>query len=247
MNRKKNKICLALPVKTSNINQIGEKVSEILEVKPDFIELRFDFIEDVSHITPSFLKKLLEFTDIPFIFTFRSNHEGGHIDIPDHDRIRIIKRLIDAKPQYIDIEIQSPLDLLQNVFGRCNRKKVKIILSYHNFQGINSLNEAEQLIENCKKKINPILRSSQGFHFPLIFKLIFTATKFEDNLIPLKLCKQEYKKDHKIISFCMGELGLFSRIMCVRAGSFLTYAALHEKTAPGQIEIEKMKEIYSIL
>ncbi len=40
----------------------------------------------------------------------------------------------------------------------------------------------------------------------------------------------------------MGELGIFSRIMCTLAGSFLTYASFEEKTAPGQLNIKKMRE-----
>jgi len=44
----------------------------------------------------------------------------------------------------------------------------------------------------------------------------------------------------------MGELGIFSRIACVLTGSFLTYASLEEKTAPGQINIDEMREIYHL-
>ena len=35
-------------------------------------------------------------------------------------------------------------------------------------------------------------------------------------------------------------------IMCLLAGSFLTYASLEEKTAPGQININEMREIYHL-
>lgn len=247
MNRQENKICLALPIKTGKLNQIEQLISEVLEEKPDLIELRFDYIDDVSHITHSLLKKLLDLTEIPFIFTFRSKLEGGHIELPDSERLAILETLIHTKPQYIDIELKSSLDLLQEVLILCKSEKVSPILSYHNFRGTDSINEAIQLIENCKKKISPILKSSQDPPLPLIFKLIFTATQFEDNLIPLKLCKRVQNKNHKVISFCMGELGLFSRVICVRAGSYLTYASLHEKTAPGQIGIEKLKEIYSVI
>jgi len=45
----------------------------------------------------------------------------------------------------------------------------------------------------------------------------------------------------------MGELGIFSRIMCPIVGSFLTYAFFEEKTAPGQINITKMREIYDLI
>ena len=45
----------------------------------------------------------------------------------------------------------------------------------------------------------------------------------------------------------MGELGIFSRIVCPLAGSFLTYASFEEKTAPGQLNIKKMREIYNLI
>ncbi|MFW9785828.1 MAG: type I 3-dehydroquinate dehydratase [Candidatus Heimdallarchaeota archaeon] len=48
------------------------------------------------------------------------------------------------------------------------------------------------------------------------------------------------------MSFCMDDIGIFSRLMCVKLGSFLTYAALDEQTAPGQIHVKIMQELYEI-
>jgi 3-dehydroquinate dehydratase type I len=45
----------------------------------------------------------------------------------------------------------------------------------------------------------------------------------------------------------MGEVGLLSRILCVKFGSLWTYGSLDEKTAPGQIKIEKIREIHQLL
>ena len=83
----------------------------------------------------------------------------------------------------------------------------------------------------------------------VIYKIIFTAQVFEDNLVPIKICNSLFEKDKNksVISFCMGELGIFSRMMCVKAGSFLTYASLGERTAPGQIDIRKMREVLKLL
>jgi 3-dehydroquinate dehydratase type I len=81
----------------------------------------------------------------------------------------------------------------------------------------------------------------------IIYKIIFTANKFNDNLTPLKICKEISSSKKRIISFCMGSLGIFSRINCIFTGSYLTYAFLEEKTAQGQIQIEKMKEIYDLI
>ncbi len=45
----------------------------------------------------------------------------------------------------------------------------------------------------------------------------------------------------------MGTLGIFSRIMCVTKGSFMTYASLDEETAAGQINIHKMRDLYNLV
>ena len=45
----------------------------------------------------------------------------------------------------------------------------------------------------------------------------------------------------------MGTLGIFSRILCVLNGSFLTYGSIDEKTAPGQIDITNLREALNVL
>ena len=103
--------------------------------------------------------------------------------------------------------------------------------------------ETIKLIQNFSNKLNQELSLKPKKHQNYIYKVIFTAQSFEDNIIPLRLCKEFSNSTHKLISFCMGTVGIFSRIMCVTVGSFLTYASLEEKTAPGQINIDKMRDI----
>ncbi|MDX1797295.1 MAG: type I 3-dehydroquinate dehydratase, partial [Candidatus Lokiarchaeia archaeon] len=105
------------------------------------------------------------------------------------------------------------------------------------------------LILNFEAKITQELHMDQQVFEEFIYKIIFSANTFEDNLTPLKLCKEISSSKKKIISFCMGPLGIFSRISCIIAGSYLTYAYLEEseKTAEGQIQIEKMKEFYDLI
>ena len=44
----------------------------------------------------------------------------------------------------------------------------------------------------------------------------------------------------------MGTLGIFSRILCVLNGSFLTYGSVVEETAPGQIKIKDIRDSLSL-
>jgi 3-dehydroquinate dehydratase len=45
----------------------------------------------------------------------------------------------------------------------------------------------------------------------------------------------------------MGELGIFSRITCLLAGSFLTYSFIDQRVVSGQIDIKLLREIYQII
>jgi len=84
---------------------------------------------------------------------------------------------------------------------------------------------------------------------PFVFKMIFKANTFEDNMISIKLCKYFSKigEDRNIICFCMGEMGKFSRIACFRFGSYLTFGSMKEETAPGQLHINKLRELYGLI
>ena len=179
------------------------------------------------------------------IFTFRDFSEGGQIELSKSERLKIIQLLIEAHPQYYDIEMINDRKTLQSVINMARENDVKLIYSFHDFEKTPSYDEGVKIIEKFKEE----LVNNYAVDFisikKIIFKLIFTAKRFEDNLIPMKICRDllEQKKYKNVISFCMGELGIFSRIMCVIAGSLLTYASLEERTAPGQIKIRKMREI----
>jgi 3-dehydroquinate dehydratase type I len=242
-----SKVCIAVPIKAITTDLNRPLLEQVVQAQPDFIELRFDYIQDFNRITSSFLEHLLSFTTIPVIFTLRSHIEGGHIKLDDTERRALFRKFIEANPSYIDIEINSPNTLLQEIVPLCISKQIKIICSYHNFTLTESLHEAQQIIDDYRNKMQNILQDDALILKSFIFKLIFTATQFEDNLIPLKICRQFNSQGYKIISFCMGELGIFSRIICLNAGSFFTYAALEDTTAPGQLNINMMRQLFSFL
>ena len=151
---------------------------------------------------------------------------------------------IATKPDYIDIEMNTDKNILNKVINLSYQNEIKIIFSYHNFEKTIEFDESIKLIQKFKDKLTRRLSLDSKILEENVYKIIFTAQNFEDNLIPLKICKELSNSNQKIISFCMGPLGVLSRIICVLAGSFLTYVYLEEKTALGQINIDKMKELY---
>ena len=245
----KYNLCLSIPIKDISIEEIEPILNKAIRSQPNLIELRFDYISNINTLTSKFVNEILTIIHphVAVIFTLRSSSEGGQLVINERERFRILKMLIETKPDYLDIEMNIDKDILKEIIKLTTQNKVNVIFSHHNFRETMTFEESIKLIQDFNQKISQELSPDSKNYEEFIYKIIFTAQLFEDNLVPLKLCKEFSNSNQKIISFCMGELGLFSRIMCVLTGSFLTYAFLEEQTAPGQINIKKLREIYNLL
>jgi 3-dehydroquinate dehydratase-1 len=245
----KYKICVAIPIKTGNIDVNKKIIENALDNNPDLIEFRFDYINDVKLISPSFLKALMDCIppNIPKIYTFRSIREGGKCDLSMGERIAVLRLFIEAKPNYLDIEINSESKLLKNLIDLAYENEVKLIFSYHDFEKSLTNKEVDNIIENFDRKLREELNISMDNIIGNVIKIISTAQDFEDNIVVLNICKKLSQRGNNFVCFAMGELGILSRVLCVRFGSLWTYGSLEDKTAPGQIRIEKIKEIHQLL
>jgi 3-dehydroquinate dehydratase type I len=245
----KYNICVPIPVKSVNISEIVPTIKAVIKLKPNLIELRFDYLTDVQKITEDLVINLLNLIQpkIPVICTLRDYSEGGQVKIDINERIQILKLIIKSKPRYLDIEINSVDKILSEIIPLASNNKVRLIYSFHDFEKTPNYNEASKILENFLNKLKNELLIDQKTVERSIFKLIFTAQSFEDNFIPLQLCKISSSNKLNLISFCMGDLGLFSRILCIFSNSFLTYCSFKEKTAPGQINILDLRKILNLL
>ena len=245
----KYKICVAIPIKSADLNLIKQILETALDCNPDLIELRFDYINEINLITNSFLKGILSLipTKIPRIFTFRRKQEGGQYDLSVHERLLVLKRLIEVKPDYLDIEINSESEVLNYIIDLAYYNEVKLIFSYHNFDKSLSYDETVEILTRFDQKLKHEILISSDKIIRSIFKIILTAQVFDDNVSVLNTCKKLSQQNKQFICFAMGEIGILSRILCVKFGSLWTYASMEDKTAPGQIKIEKMREIHQLL
>ncbi|TFF93422.1 MAG: type I 3-dehydroquinate dehydratase, partial [Promethearchaeota archaeon] len=151
-----------------------------------------------------------------------------------------------AKPEFFDIEMDNSIDFIEEIVSLASNKNIRLIFSHHNFMETPKFKDIQNIISSFKLKIHGIQKIYKNFLNNFVWKLIFKANKFEDNLEVLKLCNTMVHKNENIISFCMGEIGIFSRLLSVKMGGFLTYASLDDKTALGQINIDYMRKFYKI-
>ena len=142
----------------------------------------------------------------------------------------IILKGLDMKFDFIDIELS-----LISSLNLSKPDKTKIILSFHDFKKTPTLQELT-LITNHMRECNV------G-----VLKIATMVNEDQDinNLLKILLNK---KKNERIIVIGMGNKGQITRILGPLLGSFLTFASTkYGKTAPEQIDINKMKNIYKLL
>jgi 3-dehydroquinate dehydratase/shikimate dehydrogenase len=133
--------------------------------------------------------------------------------------------------QMVDLELQSAAAMKAADYQRL-RSKVSLILSFHDFQATRKLDET----------FRKMLQFSADF-----YKVVTTATTLYDNVVMMKFLEQESAR-HSVIGVCMGEQGMISRVLGLRAGSIFTFAAATpgEETAPGQIAAASLRNVYRI-
>ena len=219
---------------TASIMPSSQKEATILLekalTKGELAEIRIDLIPDLNllEISNRFDKKKI-------IVTNRKKDEGGAFEGSEAERISPLIDAIKIGFGFIDIEYSS-IDSLQNLISKKREfnSKTNIILSYHNF---------EETPQNLKEILSQM--ENQGMD---IVKLVAYANDISDNLIIKDLVSSKSSQNKKVISFLMGEKGEISRILCNSWGSYTSYAPLRGvgKTAPGQIPIEVLNDVYRV-
>ena len=186
----------------------------------DIVELRIDYIKNVD------LKRLLEKRTKAVIVTNRPVREGGRFTGSEEERIALLKLAIRLQADYVDIEHDSIQHIRRDTV---HRVPTKIIVSYHNFR------ETPDDLTDIYKRL-----SQSGAD---IVKIVTHANNITDNVRIYQLLQQSQTPT---ISFCMGELGIISRILYKRFGSYLTFASLQagKESAPGQINIHELLNTY---
>ncbi|MHA2180612.1 MAG: type I 3-dehydroquinate dehydratase, partial [Promethearchaeota archaeon] len=91
------------------VSEIAPTIEKVINLNPDFIELRFDYISEIQKITKDFISSVINRIQpkIPVICTLRDFSEGGKLEIDANERLQIIKLIIESEPSYLDVEINT--------------------------------------------------------------------------------------------------------------------------------------------
>ena len=222
------KVCLALS---------GDTIDDMLAIAESmardnpFLEFRLDYLKQPLAALPKIHRFLETHQYVTAIGTCRRAENGGRFKGSLASQLEVLTKAHATGCQIVDLEIQSALKAKREAIARL-RSRAGLIVSFHDFRATRNLDET----------LEKMLKVPADF-----YKVVSTATTLSDNVTMMKFSQTQSDK-HALIGLCMGEQGIISRVLSVRAGSVFTFGAVSAdlKTAPGQISAGDLRSIYRI-
>jgi 3-dehydroquinate dehydratase-1 len=193
----------------------------------DLVEIRLDLLADPD---PAIF---VEVAATPLLFTCRPRWEGGFFDGDEDSRVELLRASAQLGAAYVDIELRAPTQSRDRVAEAVGQNHARLILSWHDFNATPERVILEELVRRMH---------GQGAQ---VGKIVTTANTRRDMARVLGLQDVAGELDFPLVSFCMGEIGMFSRVATLLLGGYMSYCSPEGAavTASGQIEGGVLREM----
>jgi 3-dehydroquinate dehydratase/shikimate dehydrogenase len=180
----------------------------------DCVEVRLDYLKDPQQSILTRWDRL----PLPVIATCRGKERGGLFDGSIEEETRILENAVRNGARFVDIDYR----FAKPIAG------AEVIGSFHDFAA-------------TPADVDTIL--SRACASPAqIAKVATFVNSWDDNRRLLDLSSRQWPKP--VIVAGMGEIGQITRVIGPARGSFLTYAASANASAPGQMTTREIRDIY---
>jgi len=196
--------------------------------RADLVEIRIDLLDE-----PGRLEDLVTGWPRPVVATCRRASAGGRFRGSEEERFSLLQRAAVAGAGLVDLE-HDALDLARRPGWP---RDTRFIFSRHDTTGLFSGG-----LEAAYREL-----AARG---PYAVKLVPTAASISDGVLFLEglrnLSAGLGPGDPVLSAFCMGEAGIFTRILAFTCGASLVYAAFSHSTpvAPGQLAVDELSTLY---
>lgn len=232
------KICV--PMVGSTREELRREADKIVELKPDLVEWRGDFFGQIDDFTK--VKEQLKvikdrICHIPLLFTFRSQKEGGNKEISVADYVNL-NQLVSKTglADLVDVELFFDKSRGKELISSIQEEGSKVIASNHEFFLTPS-------VEVMTGRLLEMDVSGAD-----ILKLAVMPSNAADVLNLLTATNQMKELTQKpVVTMSMGGLGLISRLSGEIFGSAISFGALENASAPGQIPLSELKNMLQLL
>ena len=224
------KICA--PLVEKDYESLIHQAASFTEQPVDIAEWRADWFDSI--LEPDTLDQVLPglesaLKDIPLLFTFRTQREGGHLSAPLPAYRSLAEHAIcSGHVHLVDLELFSGDDMIRETIVLAHRHQVSVILSNHDFAATPKEEEILRRLHHMEDLGADIAKIA-------VLTLLSATHKASQSL------------SCPLITMSMKGTGLISRLSGEVFGSCLTFGSVKEASAPGQIEVGKLKEFLTAI
>lgn len=231
---------ICTPIIGKNDDELMAELRKIVPKKPDIIEWRVDFYDEIDNIEKVLLSAEMiskNINNIPILFTIRSSKEGGEdISLSEEGIVELLTTVCKTDYiQMIDFEGSNNPENIKQLRKVSKEHQKKLILSYHNFE------VTPEKTEICKRLL------LAEFYGADMAKAAVMPNNKKDVLALLEVTRElSETMNIPLITMSMGGLGSVSRILGWVYGSAVTFAVGEKSSAPGQIPLEDLRQVIEI-
>ena len=189
------------------------------------VELRLDWLRNDKERQSAldWLKRLGN-RRTTFLATCRRRVGGGEFAGNALEELYWLMKAREAGCQWCDLEVETLRELPEkSVEGYA--VPANVLLSIHDFR-------------RTPKTLPPARVPKKGGVDAI--KVAAMSRSLSDSLRVLRLARES----RQVVAIPMGEIGLPGRILALRAGSALVYAPIAAATAPGQVSLHELRDLY---
>ena len=233
------KICV--PIVGVTKEAILDEARAITKLPADVVEWRIEWFENVFDFDKlvDVLKDLREVLgDMPILMTFRTSKEGGEKAIEDEVYADInIKAAQTGYVDLVDVEVFTGDEIVKKIIDGAHAAGVKVVASNHDFF---KTPDKDDIVGRLRKM------QDLGADIPKIAVMPQNKKDVLTLLAATEEMASEYA-DRPIITMSMAGTGVISRLAGEVFGSALTFGAAAKASAPGQMGVEDLKQVLTLL
>jgi 3-dehydroquinate dehydratase-1 len=218
---------------------LWREAEKVVARGPDVVEWRADYMRGLEpEAVPRILQALRERVAGPLLFTCRASGEGGARGVSEPARVGILEAAVrSGQADLVDVELSTDPLLRSRLLRLARDKAVPMVVSTHDFRGTP---EEPGLLRTLA------LQQETG---AAVAKIATMAQTPQDGLRLLAACARARAEFLRIplVGIAMGPAGAFTRVLGPLFGIDLTFAVAVHGSAPGQIDLQAVREARRIL
>lgn len=230
---------VCVPLVAATADEALDLARRAAPLAPDALELRADYLRDLTPARVAPLLRRLAAVGLPVVFTDRAAAEGGAGTREEAARLAVIAAAIaGGLPALVDLELATAEPDRARLLAAARERGVPVMLSFHDFR---ATPDDDALWVTLRAMAAAGAAAA---------KLAVMPRDAADALRLLAVCRAATAGPAPlgipVAAMAMGPLGVVTRVLGHRAGSALTFAAAAPGagSAPGQLTVAQLRDLW---